>query len=106
MFQVVGINLNASNKILFYDFLDNLEKSDVEGDCEDQLEEEHLPSLSRAFQEKVRPFIDLIDRLRAFGLDKDVGLPAVVVIGDQSAGKSSTLEAISGVQLPRGSGII
>ncbi|XP_078591660.1 interferon-induced GTP-binding protein Mx3-like [Branchiostoma floridae x Branchiostoma japonicum] len=62
--------------------------------------------LSVNYQEKVRPFIDLVDELRANGLDRDVSLPSVVVIGDQSAGKSSTLEAISGVQLPRGSGIV
>ncbi|GAA6067973.1 interferon-induced GTP-binding protein Mx1-like, partial [Tachysurus ichikawai] len=31
-------------------------------------------------------------------------LPAIVVIGDQSSGKSSVLEALSGVALPRGTG--
>ena len=60
--------------------------------------------LSDAYLKKVRPCIDLIDKLRSYGLDQDVSLPSVVVIGDQSTGKSSTLEAISGILLPRGSG--
>ncbi|XP_056307269.1 interferon-induced GTP-binding protein Mx3-like [Danio aesculapii] len=56
--------------------------------------------------ENIRPYIDLIDNLRSVGVQKDVSLPTIVVIGDQSSGKSSVLEALSGVALPRGSGII
>ena len=63
-------------------------------------------SLDKAFEEDVRPFIDIIDELRSLGLDEDVSLPAVVVVGDQSAGKSSVLEAISRVELPRGTDIV
>uniref|UniRef100_A0A8D0KPD4 MX dynamin like GTPase 1 n=1 Tax=Salvator merianae TaxID=96440 RepID=A0A8D0KPD4_SALMN len=55
---------------------------------------------------KIRPCIDLIDSLRALGVEKDLALPAIAVIGDQSSGKSSVLEALSGVALPRGSGIV
>ncbi|CAH1802128.1 unnamed protein product [Owenia fusiformis] len=64
------------------------------------------PVLADEFNRKVRPCIDAIDDLRQYGLEKDVALPAVVVIGDQSVGKSSVLEAMSGVQLPRGTGIV
>uniref|UniRef100_A0A3B3QI63 MX dynamin like GTPase 1 n=1 Tax=Paramormyrops kingsleyae TaxID=1676925 RepID=A0A3B3QI63_9TELE len=56
--------------------------------------------------EKVRPCIDLIDSLRSLGVEQDLALPAIAVIGDQSSGKSSVLEALSGVALPRGSGIV
>ncbi|XP_072116118.1 interferon-induced GTP-binding protein Mx1-like isoform X1 [Mobula birostris] len=62
--------------------------------------------LSSQYEQEVRPCIDLIDSLRGFGVDKDLGLPAIAVIGDQSSGKSSVLEALSGVSLPRGSGIV
>ncbi|XP_048202167.1 interferon-induced GTP-binding protein Mx1 isoform X2 [Perognathus longimembris pacificus] len=63
-------------------------------------------NLCRQYEERVRPCIDLIDSLRALGVEKDLALPAIAVIGDQSSGKSSVLEALSGVALPRGSGIV
>ncbi|CDQ99072.1 unnamed protein product [Oncorhynchus mykiss] len=61
-------------------------------------------TLNQHYEEKVRPSIDLIDSLRSLGVEKDLALPAIAVIGDQSSGKSSVLEALSGVALPRGSG--
>ena len=61
-------------------------------------------NLYSQYEEKVRPCIDLIDSLRALGVEQDLALPAIAVIGDQSSGKSSVLEALSGVALPRGSG--
>ncbi|XP_036206139.1 interferon-induced GTP-binding protein Mx1 isoform X2 [Myotis myotis] len=73
-----------------------------EGDLETMLEN----SLCSQYEEKVRPCIDLIDSLRALGVEQDLALPAIAVIGDQSSGKSSVLEALSGVSLPRGSGIV
>ncbi|XP_053544499.1 interferon-induced GTP-binding protein Mx1-like isoform X2 [Ictalurus punctatus] len=63
-------------------------------------------SLSEQYEEKVRPYIDLIESLRPLGVEKDLALPAIAVIGDQSSGKSSVLEALSGVPLPRGGDIV
>lgn len=63
-------------------------------------------NLCSQYEERVRPCIDLIDSLRALGVEQDLALPAIAVIGDQSSGKSSVLEALSGVALPRGSGIV
>ncbi|KAK7166736.1 hypothetical protein R3I93_006488 [Phoxinus phoxinus] len=63
-------------------------------------------TFSQQYEEKIRPCIDTIDNLRSLGVEKDLALPAIVVIGDQSSGKSSILEALSGVALPRGSGIV
>lgn len=54
--------------------------------------------------ESVQPLIELIDSLRLIGIEKDMDLPSIAVVGDQSSGKSSVLEALSGVALPRGSG--
>jgi GTP-binding protein EngB required for normal cell division len=47
-----------------------------------------------------RGILDAIDRLRALGVGKLVSLPQIIVVGDQSSGKSSVLEAISGVHFP------
>ncbi|NXO66739.1 MX protein, partial [Phainopepla nitens] len=63
-------------------------------------------SLYDQYEEKIRPCIDLVDSLRALGIEKDLSLPSIAVIGDQSSGKSSVLEALSGVALPRGNGIV
>lgn len=45
--------------------------------------------------------LDVIDQLRAEGLNEHVDLPQLIVVGDQSSGKSSLLSAISGVPFPK-----
>lgn len=45
--------------------------------------------------------LDEIDNLRLQGISEFIFLPQIVVCGDQSSGKSSVLEAISGVPFPR-----
>jgi GTPase SAR1 family protein len=50
-----------------------------------------------------RGLLDLIDKLQFCQLD-NVKLPQIVVVGDQSAGKSSVLEALTGTPFPRDAG--
>jgi len=50
--------------------------------------------------------INLIDQLRAVGIEKDIQIPQIAVMGDQSSGKSSVLESLSGIPFPRGSGLV
>ncbi|KAI1878828.1 hypothetical protein JX265_003005 [Neoarthrinium moseri] len=52
-----------------------------------------------------RNLLDIIDSLRAQGFSRYVDLPEIIVCGDQSAGKSSVLEAISGMQFPTKDGL-
>ncbi|KAH6665836.1 P-loop containing nucleoside triphosphate hydrolase protein [Plectosphaerella plurivora] len=47
-----------------------------------------------------REILDLVDNLRSQGVSRYIDLPEIIVCGDQSAGKSSVLEAISGLSFP------
>ncbi|KAJ9610876.1 hypothetical protein H2200_005653 [Cladophialophora chaetospira] len=44
--------------------------------------------------------LNIIDTLRSQGISRYVDLPQIIVCGDQSSGKSSVLEAISGLRFP------
>ena len=44
--------------------------------------------------------LDIIDQLRSQGVSQHVPLPQLIVCGDQSSGKSSVLEAVSGIRFP------
>lgn len=62
------------------------------------------PAQSVTLLENLRKVIGLVDQLRDIGLNDYIKLPRIVVLGIQSAGKSSLLEHIVGIDfLPRGS---
>ena len=63
-------------------------------------------ALENQIQEKARPYLDLVDKLKVLGIDRYFPIPQIAVMGDQSSGKSSVLEAISGVPFPRGIGLV
>lgn len=70
--------------VLFTMVLKQLSSEGLDGLCS----EEHLHLLNA------------IDSLRSQGISHYVSLPQIIVCGDQSSGKSSVLEAISGVSFP------
>lgn len=68
------------------------------GDINGNLDTDALESLETHEQRRV---LDIVSQLRKCGLDSVLSLPQLVVCGDQSAGKSSVLEALTGVPFPR-----
>jgi dynamin 1-like protein len=55
---------------------------------------------------QLKKFIGVVDQLRDIGLQNYISLPRIAVLGGQSAGKSSVLESIVGLDiLPRNEGL-
>ncbi|KAE9993248.1 hypothetical protein EG327_005855 [Venturia inaequalis] len=55
------------------------------------------------FGDEQKTLLDELDKLREYGVDKYIELPQLIVVGDQSSGKSSVLEAITELPFPRSS---
>lgn len=59
-----------------------------------------------SYNDRIRPLLDAVDCLRNLKIMQEgIQLPTIVVVGDQSSGKSSVLESLAGISLPRGQGI-
>ncbi|KAI0243778.1 hypothetical protein L0F63_000408, partial [Massospora cicadina] len=58
----------------------------------------------KGYEKRSKSIIQLIDKIRDEGAALDIDLPTVVFCGNQSAGKSSLIESISGIMLPRSDG--
>ncbi|KAF7977729.1 hypothetical protein HWV62_2796 [Athelia sp. TMB] len=77
-------------------------ESDVDQDVGVGLSDPHVAQSRRRM-------LDLVNRLHStgkssFSVQIDMDLPQIAVIGVQSAGKSSLIESISGITLPRAAG--
>ncbi|MBE3044815.1 dynamin family protein [Candidatus Bathyarchaeota archaeon] len=57
-------------------------------------------ALDELNNQEAKALLDTIDNLRALDVGEIVHLPQIIVVGDQSSGKSSVLEAISHVRFP------
>lgn len=66
-------------------------------------EQAPLVETDSKFIASFRKLLTVVDQLRDAGLNEHISLPRVAVLGTQSAGKSSLLESIVGLNfLPRG----
>jgi GTPase SAR1 family protein len=65
-----------------------------------------IPLADTQYARTARDLNDIVNRLRQCGANADLGLslPMIAVIGNQSVGKSSLIEAISEIQVPRSMG--
>uniref|UniRef100_A0A2N9HXV6 Dynamin GTPase domain-containing protein n=1 Tax=Fagus sylvatica TaxID=28930 RepID=A0A2N9HXV6_FAGSY len=67
-----------------------------------ELPEQNAPIIA-FYNDRIRPLLDAVDSLRDLKItEEDIQLPTIVVVGDQSSGKSSVLESLAGINLPRG----
>ncbi|GBE86763.1 P-loop containing nucleoside triphosphate hydrolase protein [Sparassis latifolia] len=67
-------------------------------------QEDLLLSSDSSYAQRCKQVLNLVKNLRAIGAQADLDLPRIAVIGNQSAGKSSLVEAISGITVPRDAG--
>eukprot|EP01031_Cornospumella_fuschlensis_P026190 gene26190-31627_t len=63
-------------------------------------------SIAQGYESCIRQYLDIVDGLRSIGIEKDIPIPQIVVMGDQSSGKSSVLESLSSIPFPRGTGLV
>ncbi|KAL2825068.1 P-loop containing nucleoside triphosphate hydrolase protein [Aspergillus cavernicola] len=59
-----------------------------------------LKAAADLHNEKRIRVLEIIDKLRELGVSESVSLPQLVVVGDQSSGKSSLLEGLTGLSFP------
>ena len=62
--------------------------------------------MDKAFKDNIRPLLDLAEKLTPLLKGTNIKLPRIASCGMQSHGKSSTLESITHISLPKGDGTV
>jgi interferon-induced GTP-binding protein Mx1 len=63
-------------------------------------------SLNEAIEKDLKVWLDFLNEIRRIGVDQEFEIPQIAVIGDQSSGKSSLLNSLTGIPFPRGTGLV
>ncbi|KAI0820101.1 P-loop containing nucleoside triphosphate hydrolase protein [Trametes gibbosa] len=63
-----------------------------------------VPFANTAYGKSAKDLHEFMRSVRAKGVQTELNLPRIAVIGNQSSGKSSLVEAISGINVPRDAG--
>ncbi|KAL9041562.1 MAG: hypothetical protein Q9214_004065 [Letrouitia sp. 1 TL-2023] len=64
------------------------------------MDSNHLLSEDPFQNQDTQRFFEAIDQLRSHGLNHDLDLPELVIVGDQSVGKSSLLQSLTDIPFP------
>ena len=62
--------------------------------------------MDKSYNDNIRPLLDLADRLTVLFNGTTIKIPRIASCGMQSHGKSSTLESITHISLPKGDGTV
>ena len=62
--------------------------------------------MDKSYNDKIRPLLDLADTLPSLLKGTNIKIPRIASCGMQSHGKSSTLESITHISLPKGDGTV
>ena len=62
--------------------------------------------MDKEYNENIRPLLDLADKLAPILKGTKIKIPRIASCGMQSHGKSSTLESITHISLPKGDGTV
>jgi hypothetical protein len=62
--------------------------------------------MDKSYNDSIRPLLDLADRLTVLFKGTTIKIPRIASCGMQSHGKSSTLESITHISLPKGEGTV
>ena len=62
--------------------------------------------MDKSYNDNIRPLLDLADSLSGYLKGTDIKIPRIASCGMQSHGKSSTLESITHIHLPKGDGTV